>query len=82
MIIDCVRNQFVQGRRARDGSLPRAGHELGAHPEDTPYLTDDLGHYDADVDDDAPFDQKVRTTLEKVGRTVLPAFHFRVGFLL
>jgi hypothetical protein len=30
----------------------------------------------------APFDQKVRTTLEKVGRTILPAAHFRVGFLL
>jgi hypothetical protein len=30
----------------------------------------------------APYDQKVRTTLEKVGKTILPAFHFRVGFLL
>jgi hypothetical protein len=30
----------------------------------------------------APHDQKVRTTLEKVGRTILPAFHLRVGYLL
>jgi hypothetical protein len=30
----------------------------------------------------APHDQKVRTTLEKVGRTILPAFHLRAGFLL
>jgi hypothetical protein len=38
----------------------------------------------ADVADRAfaPHDQKVRSTLEKVGRTLLPAFHLRVGYLL
>ena len=30
----------------------------------------------------APNRQKVRETLEKVGQTVLPAFHFRIGWLL
>jgi hypothetical protein len=29
-----------------------------------------------------PYDQKVRATLEKVGRTILPAVHLRAGFLL
>jgi hypothetical protein len=30
----------------------------------------------------APAREKVRTTLEKVGQTVLPAFHLRIGWLL
>ncbi len=30
----------------------------------------------------APYDQKVRSTLDKVGRTILPTFHLRAGWLL
>lgn len=30
----------------------------------------------------APYDEKVHSTLEKVGRTILPAFHLRLGYLL
>jgi hypothetical protein len=30
----------------------------------------------------APDREKVRTTLEKVGQTILPAFHLRIGWLL
>ncbi len=30
----------------------------------------------------APEDEKVKSTLEKLGRTVLPALHVRMGFLL
>ena len=61
-----------------------AGLQIPIAPSDITFQRDSISGLPAQIGDSAfaPYDQKVRTTLEKVGRTILPAFHLRVGYLL
>jgi hypothetical protein len=61
-----------------------AGLQIPIAPSAITFQRGAIGGLPSQIGDSAfsPYDQKVRTTLEKVGRTILPAFHLRVGYLL
>jgi hypothetical protein len=61
-----------------------AGVQIPIAPSDIKFERAAVSGLPAQIPDSTfdPYDQKVRTTLEKVGRTILPAFHLRVGYLL
>jgi hypothetical protein len=61
-----------------------AGLQIPIAPSDISFERGAISGLPSQISDQAlaPYDQKVRTTLEKVGRTILPAFHLRAGFLL
>jgi hypothetical protein len=60
-----------------------AGLQIPVAPSDITFQRGAISGLPPQVGDAAfaPHDQKVRTTLERVGRTILPAFHLRVGYL-
>jgi hypothetical protein len=61
-----------------------AGLQIPVAPSDITFQRGAVSGLPSQIADSAlsPYDQKVRATLEKVGRTILPAFHLRVGYLL